>query len=479
MGFCLLQLLYGSGVRQGGILSAPHYKRYNNSFLIDVEDRFSGKCIGTVKIPHVTVADDMCFTTEEISEVQPMLSAAELQANGEHYTIHPTKTVILNYNDQLQSSATLYGTKLAVEDQTVHLGVHRHIKCTPNTDEKINLGRRTAYSLMGTGFHGKSGLKQSIKANMWMKYVIPRVIYGLEVLNLGKKDIAQLEAFQRRCMKQLQALPTKTSETAALALMDALPISVCVDKNILSLFGRVVRDQSSIENELAVRQLAIRSITKKSWFSSVRVVLNAYSLPSAYELLKNPPSKEQWKKTVKGKVHQTIEKQWRDDIESKSSLKYLNPDAVRVGKVHHVYASVRNNIHDVRRAEVKARLLTGTYTLRSNRAKFNQFNVSPTCQLCNKNPETREHFLTSCESLNSIRTVYINKIRSLFEHSSCDINTLLDDPASCTQLVLDASHPDIENTLHLNSEQTRQLELYLRKLIFKIHLERTKILSVN
>ena len=74
-----------------------------------------------------------------------------------------------------------------------------------------------------------------------------------------------------------------------------------MEKNILSLFGRVLRDQSSIENELAVRQLAIMSITEKDWFSSVRVVLNAYSLPSAYELLKNPPSKEQWKKTVKNK----------------------------------------------------------------------------------------------------------------------------------------------------------------------------------
>ena len=143
--------------------------------------------------------------------------------------------------------------------------------------------------------------------------------------------------------------------------MGALPIFVCVEKNILSLFGRVVRDQSSIENELGVRQFAIRSITEKSWFSSVRVVLNAYSLPSAYELLKNPPSKEQWKKTVKDKVHQTIKKNngVMTSSQSKTSLKYLNPDAVRVGKVHHVYASVRNNIHDVRRAEVKARLLTG------------------------------------------------------------------------------------------------------------------------
>ena len=203
-------------------------------------------------------------------------------------------------------------------------------------------------------------------------------------------------------------------------------------------------------------------------------MLNAYSLPSAYEPLKNPPSKEQWKKTVKDKVHLTTEQQWRDDIESKSSLKYLDPDAVRVGKVHQVYAFERNNVHDV-----KARLLTGTYTSQSNRAKFNQFNVSPTCQLCDKTPETREHFLTSCESLKNIRTVYINKIKSLFEHSSCDNNTLLDDPASCTQLLLDASHRDIHNSLHQNSDQTRQLELYSRELIFKIHLERTKILSVK
>ena len=96
-GFLSSPVSIKQGVRQGGILSAPNYKRYNNLFLIDMEDRFCGKRIGTVSIPHVTVADDMCFITEEESEVQPMMSAAELQANREHYTIHPTKTVILNY----------------------------------------------------------------------------------------------------------------------------------------------------------------------------------------------------------------------------------------------------------------------------------------------------------------------------------------------------------------------------------------------
>ena len=40
-----------------------------------------------------------------------------------------------------------------------------------NTDDKVNLGGKTAYSLVGACFHGKSGLKQSIKADMWRKYV--------------------------------------------------------------------------------------------------------------------------------------------------------------------------------------------------------------------------------------------------------------------------------------------------------------------
>ena len=72
-----------------------------------------------------------------------------------------------------------------------------------------------------------------------------------------------------------------------------------------------------------------------------------------------------------------IELSWKNDIERKSSLKYLNPNSVKAGKCHQISASVRNSVFDVRRAEIKARLLTGPYTLQSNRAKFNQFNVNP------------------------------------------------------------------------------------------------------
>ena len=324
--------------------------------------------------------------------------------------------------------------------------------------------RRTAYSLMGAGFHGKSGIKPSIKADMW-RNVVPRLIYGLEVHNLRKKDILQLEAFQRRCLKQLQSMPSRTSDTASLALLGML------EKNILNLFGRVARDQSCIENDLAKRQLAVRDPSDKSWFSSVRNILNTYWLPTAYEILEHPPSSEQWKKQVKYQLHTHVEKQWRDDIISKSTLKYLNPEAVKVGKIHPVFATVRNNPYDVNRAKVKARLLTGTYTLQSNREKFNQFNVSPICQLCNKDPETREHFLVTCEALHQLRIELWNKITALFEFSR-GISFVLNDPELTTQLLLDSSHQVIERELRPSVHQTNVLEFYSRELIYKLHVNR-------
>ena len=58
---------------------------------------------------------------------------------------------------------------------------------------KINLGRKTAYSLMWARFHSVNDLKQSISGKLWSAYVIPMVLYDFEVLDLKQSDINQLE----------------------------------------------------------------------------------------------------------------------------------------------------------------------------------------------------------------------------------------------------------------------------------------------
>ena len=55
---------------------------------------------------------------------------------------------------------------------------------------------------MGAGLHGGSGLKATQNGHIWSTFVIPRLLYDLEVQLLKRKDIENLEKFHRKCLKQ-------------------------------------------------------------------------------------------------------------------------------------------------------------------------------------------------------------------------------------------------------------------------------------
>ena len=53
-----------------------------------------------------------------------------------------------------------------------------------------------------------------------------------------------------------------------------------------------------------------------------------------------------------------VEAAWKADIESNLSTKYLNPLVLNVGSSHHIWSTLRDNIHDSRRAQIKYKILT-------------------------------------------------------------------------------------------------------------------------
>ena len=201
----------------------------------------------------------------------------------------------------------------------------------------------------------------------------------------------------------------------------------------------------------------------------VRSILDLYNLPSIFQLLTDTPSKNEWKRTMNKAINEAIESGWERDIRSKTSLKYINTDTLKVGKCHHVWSTVLSSIHDSRRAQLKCRLLTGTYILQGNRAAFNQYQVDPTCRLCSVSPETRQHFISECSFLNPERSAFIEKLleNPALQHipSSQFQNTEL-----VTQLTLDASV--VLDKEKVDKDSWGLLELQTREFIHKIHHKR-------
>jgi hypothetical protein len=232
-------------------------------------------------------------------------------------------------------------------------------------DERIRVGGRTIYALLGPGSHARQGTCPTISYKIWKTYVIPRILYGVEVLNRTLNDIKKLETLQVQICKQIQGLPERTANLAAYSLLGVEPIEMVVDKLALIFLGNILQDKATIEFQIVERQHAMMKKNTQNYANVITSILRKYRLPELYNILQDIPTKANWKKEIKDKIQEYWEKQWIEEAKKRTSLKFLA--IPKMGKTHYVWKMVPNDCIEVKKAAVKVRLLTGTYMLQSKR----------------------------------------------------------------------------------------------------------------
>jgi hypothetical protein len=168
-----------------------------------------------------------------------------------------------------------------------------------------------------------------------------------------------------------------------------------------------------------------------------------------------------------------------EDAKVKPSLKYLNISNLSIGQPHYVWTTLTSHPRDVTHAGVKARLLTNTYTLQSNRAKFNQHDVSSICILCEKEPEDRCHFLLRCSKLSPARDYHVNHLKAFLDSTFPPekVQIIMGNNQLATQLILDCSHQDVVRIMGRTSFLPEVVEPISRKLCFALHVQRSALLE--
>jgi hypothetical protein len=160
-----------------------------------------------------------------------------------------------------------------------------------------------------------------------------------------------------------------------------------------------------------------------------------------------------------------------------TSLKYLNLDACKIGKPHPLWHTTNLTTRDVMRAVVKAKLLTGTYTLQCHRAMYSSKTnkVSAVCQLCHIDVENREHFLTACQELSEERSPYIAILEKIISEtdSKQEWERISTSKRLLSQLILDASSPTLN--LQLTKSRLHAIEHCTRRLCFALHCKRAAL----
>jgi hypothetical protein len=135
----------------------------------------------------------------------------------------------------------------------------------------------------------------------YFKHVIPKLIYGLEILPLNKENMEQLEVFHRKCLRHIQSLSDRTSNSAVLLLLGALPIEAEIHKRQLSLLYSTLSCNNERMKEVMDRQIYTKYDNKQSFFCKVLELIQMYDMPSIQALKNSLPKKVHWKREVNKK----------------------------------------------------------------------------------------------------------------------------------------------------------------------------------
>ena len=227
-------------------------------------------------------------------ELQLMSNIVQRNCRQKRVTIHPVKSniVLLQPHKSVTKktfSHNLNGAEIPLSSTTTHLGLFRSEtkENVANIEDRLSLARRTLYSLINTGVHGSNGLNPRISFKIYQCYVLPRLLFGLEVLPLTATQISILAKFHIGNLRRFQTLPTRTATSAVYyLLLGALPIEAELHKRHLSLLYNILTSSNTTIKDLAARQIAINLDNEHSYFARVQEILNLYKLPQLRDLNK-------------------------------------------------------------------------------------------------------------------------------------------------------------------------------------------------
>ena len=192
--------------------------------------------------------------------------------------------------------------------------------------------------------------------------------------------------------------------------------------------------------------------------------------------MERPPTKWKWKAMLNKAVEEHHMTEWYNEVEDKTSLKYLTLQKHPTRNSHPIWHTVPNNTRAVMKANIKAKIITGTYmyTLQANRARFNLHSVSPTCLLCKNDSEDREHLILHCTAHAYIREKHLTTLRLLMarHYSSDTVDEIMNNTEILMQFLMDSSKTRVSDILGDHSDIIADIEEISRNLIFDIHNNR-------
>ena len=338
--------------------------------------------------------------------------------------------------------------------------------------------------MLGPAFAFKCLMSPLVKLHLFRTFTCPIIRSGLSSFALRSQQISPLSLFHRKTLKAFLHLSQSAPTPAIHFLLGEMPIEGKIHCDMFSLFYSVWSNPDTKIYQIVKYLLKTSPENSRTWVINLRHISKMYSLEDPLSCLQSdPPSKSNYKERVLTKVLAFHEDELKTTVRQKqekddSYMKYFNVNLFGLRGRHHPSLSNIITSEEVRKLRPHIKFLSGDYL--TYQKKYNQSQQgSPLCRTCRLENESICHIIAICPSYESMRTRIFKEIAqiSLLSRNKVDFETMLAEPETISQYVLDPTSFNLNSRVHMSDPVVESLYRLSRDLCYTIHTRRMKILG--
>jgi len=409
------------GLHQGAPWSMYNYQVFNNEMIRMLKKSKDSIAISDINISNPAFADDISIATIYKKSLQRQFNIAFNYSQDWRFEFNAAKSAILIFgtDSDHQRTVLLGDSPVAVVDSCPHMGVsissttasfHEFVR------DRCSSGKRAFFAIHGIGSKSCPVIP-TIGSKLYWSISIPRMTYGLEIVDLDRTSIAKLESTHSDIAKQLQGLPKQAVSSGCIASLGWVSVETYIQlMQLLFIWRILLLPASNIYKQVAIVRLChhlynqdgkhtgptylmVKSFRK---FGLEGMLLEAIEDGSMCKM-------STFKRVAKKAVKAYEEKCFKCTTGLFSMLSLFREciSSIDMWKWWYVAAICPSVVN---KCKVLVKLMFRETCLKSSTYRFKGNNIS-LCQMCSEfEEETVTHVLMSCTYYNDIRTAFWDKI---------------------------------------------------------------------
>ena len=329
------------GIHQGAPCSMFFFELFENDLLNSLNvNTASAKC-GNVTTGGIAYADDIAVIAISKEGIQRLVSTAYNYSRKWRFTFNPTKCSIINFGKEKKNCTNIsMGNEIIkVVNHDVHLGVvlanKQDYECEA-IEKKTHCCKSICYAAQGLGSYSVP-VTPVTSSKLYWNVCIPKLCYGLEIINTDDKSMTCLEKFHFSMAKLQQGLPIHCSNPGSLGTIGWKSIKSHIDiMRLLFLWQILLLPYSCIYKKLCIQRLCMIMYSNVDHcgplFEIIQTCIKYRLLKIVRDALEtgNYMSKAAWKALVTSTVNKFDLKHWKITCRMYKSLNVLDTASVHM-----------------------------------------------------------------------------------------------------------------------------------------------------